>query len=390
MQPNVCISLKSLLDWFYQVREPYFFRQNRTPYRVWISEVALQQTRISAALEPLQRFFTHFPDVQALAQASEQEVLYAFRGLGYYNRARNLKKAAEYLIQNHQGILPADYEELLKIPTIGPYTGAAIASICFGIYKPVVDGNIKRILARMHTWSESFASRSLETLCYTTLENCFKAMTFPPGDVNEALMELGQKLCLRTSPHCSECPMLPWCKAAQNNLVEKFPKIEKKVKTTPVIWNLFIFYDMSQQKILLQHWPNFYFLKGHISFPSILFFPKEKKYLFSFQKKDICIFFPEKTKYLDIISLNSDTDLDFFTLAQQTNFLEKKLSTIGQPLPILHHHITHHKIKIQPWVCLQKVSAKNKNFFSCKIHQIDKKLVCSALLKIWKIFLKNF
>ena len=144
----------SISIWFKENRENHFFRQNRSAYTVWVSEVALQQTRIQAAIEPLKLFLKAFPNLNSLANADESEVLFNFRGLGYYNRARNLHKGAKYIVNNLSGEFPNTYDELLKVPSIGEYTAAAISSIQFAEKKAVIDGNVNRIVARINGVTE--------------------------------------------------------------------------------------------------------------------------------------------------------------------------------------------------------------------------------------------
>ncbi|MBP7020755.1 MAG: A/G-specific adenine glycosylase [Planctomycetes bacterium] len=338
--------MDELLSWFFQVREEYYFRKHRNPYRVWIAEVVLQQTRIQAALEPLQRFFHIFPDVESLSNATEQEVLQAFKGLGYYSRARNLKKGAEYICQHFQGQLPQTSQELLKIPSIGPYTAAAIASICFQEIIPVVDGNIKRILARIHRWNECQDTMNFAKKCTKFLLPLYKKSQHTPGDMNEAWMELGQKICL-LRPKCSLCPISSFCQGFQHNDVEKYPVKKQKKEKIHVDWHVFII--RNKANILLQKWGNFYFLQNQTSLPSTLIF--EDKTISSFQN-------------LPIPSIS-----------------EKKYSN-----PI-KHAITHHNIHIYSHI-IDNLSIPDKilqqeNCFWTPQQNAPNHLVASALLKIF-------
>ncbi len=348
--------LQELYNWFDTVREPYFFRLGRNPYRVWISEVVLQQTRIQTALDPLARFFSHFPDIQTLASASEEAVLQAFRGLGYYSRARNLRKAAIYLMQNHQGSLPTSHDLLLTIPTIGPYTAAAISSICFGERKPVVDGNVKRILARLFCWDTPISSNVLSKQCYDVLNPLFETMPYSPGDLNEAIMELGQKICLPKKPNCLNCPIQANCQAYQQKKISQYPVLAIKLEKIPVIWHAYLIANQKQQ-ILLQKWENFYFLKGQIAFPSLLDFPNEARHVASWSLQNVASHFP---------------------------------GTISYHLKSIRHTITNHKIQIEPAVILpESVSEQDvhdPNFIWLPKAAIGSRLVSSALIQIWDLY----
>ncbi len=194
---------RALLRWYDQHRRDLPWRKSRDPYCVWLSEIMLQQTRVSAVLDYYRVFLNRFPDVLSLAAASEDAVLAAWSGLGYYRRARMLRQCAKELLQNHGGRFPQTADDLLKLPGIGRYTAAAIASIAFGEAVAVVDGNVERVLARLigidlagpQTWRHAQA----------LLDNS------RPGDFNQAMMELGATVCLPREPRCPVCPVRKWC-----------------------------------------------------------------------------------------------------------------------------------------------------------------------------------
>lgn len=257
---------RKLHDWHKKHRREHLFRQNRTPYSVWISEVALQQTRIGAAAERLKHFLSVFPTLESLAQAPEESVVEAFAGLGYYNRARNLAKGARYF-QETWGKLPESYEELLKAPSIGPYTAAAISSICFGQKQGVIDGNVKRIIARLLALSASPGQKSFEKECATFMQNYINALELDAGFLNEAFMELGQEICTVKSPRCALCPVENLCKAKENPLA--YPVQMKKPEKIEVDWHAMIITN-PQGRILVQKYSDFRFLKEMWGFPSVL------------------------------------------------------------------------------------------------------------------------
>lgn len=192
------------------------------PYRVWISEIMLQQTRIEAVRPYYDRFLTAFPDIPALAAAPEEQVLKLWEGLGYYSRARNLKKAAALCVEQYGGRLPGSYEELLALPGIGSYTAGAIASIAFGIPVPAVDGNVLRVLARFFTDGREIDKGSLRKEIGELLSQVIPAEH--PGIFNQALMEVGETICIPNGmPDCRRCPLAPACLARQAGTQGDYP-----------------------------------------------------------------------------------------------------------------------------------------------------------------------
>jgi A/G-specific adenine glycosylase len=193
----------ALLAWYAQNRRQLPWRQDADAYRVWVSEIMLQQTRVAAVLEHYRLFLEAFPTVEALAQAPEEQVLARWSGLGYYRRARMLHQAARLVMNEFGGVIPRAAEELRKLPGIGRYTAAAIASIAWGEPVAVVDGNVERVLSRLDGEPRLAASawrRAQELL------DCRQA-----GDWNQAMMELGATVCVPQNPLCRECPVCSWC-----------------------------------------------------------------------------------------------------------------------------------------------------------------------------------
>lgn len=205
-----CASL--LLDWFYANRRTLPFRQDPTPYHIWLSEIMLQQTRMTAVLPYYERFLAACPDIPALAACDGEKLHKLWEGLGYYSRVRNLQKAAQIVCEQYGGELPADYDALLKLPGIGAYTAGAVASISFGIPVPAVDGNVLRVLSRLdddrRCVSEPAVKKDL------TARAAALQPKEAPGDFNQALMELGALVCLPNgAPLCEQCPWKDLCKA---------------------------------------------------------------------------------------------------------------------------------------------------------------------------------
>jgi A/G-specific adenine glycosylase len=193
-----------LLSWYRVHRRRLPWRQTSDPYRIWVSEIMLQQTRVAAVLQHYWAFLERFPSVSALAEAPLPEVLAAWSGLGYYRRARLLHAAARQIVQEHNGQLPQTLPQLLLLPGFGRYTAAAVASIAFAQPTAVLDGNVERVLRRLLGTSEANTAalwRAAETLLSRR----------SPGDFNQALMELGATVCLPSEPRCKACPAKPWC-----------------------------------------------------------------------------------------------------------------------------------------------------------------------------------
>jgi A/G-specific adenine glycosylase len=210
-----------LLDWYRANRRDLPWRRTRDPYAIWISEAMLQQTRALAVIPYYERFLARFPDVAALACADLDDVLGAWAGLGYYSRARNLKRAAEVVVREHGGELPAEALALRALPGVGRYTAGAIASIAFDRPEPVVDGNVARVLARLLDLREDVtrpaaARRLWEEAAALVRGPC-------PGELNQALMELGARLCTPRAPRCPACPLARRCRARRAGDPESLP-----------------------------------------------------------------------------------------------------------------------------------------------------------------------
>lgn len=206
----------SLLEWFRQHKRDLPWRHSRTPYRVWLSEVMLQQTQVKTVIPYFERWLRVFPDVQSLAAAPIDAVLKQWEGLGYYRRARNLHRAAQQVVEA-SGVFPVSYEGWLALPGIGPYAAAAIASIVNSEAVVAVDGNVRRVAARLFLLEEVPEDKNVRTrLTRYIPQNA-------PGDFNEALMELGATLCSKQTPQCLCCPVNNFCKAYKAGRANELP-----------------------------------------------------------------------------------------------------------------------------------------------------------------------
>jgi A/G-specific adenine glycosylase len=218
---------RSLANWFRKSARELPWRQTRDPYRIWLSEVLLQQTRIETALPYYQRFVTAFPTVNELATAPLDRVLKLWEGLGYYGRARNLHQAARIIVNDLGGRFPDTKEELLRLPGVGRYTAGAVASIAFGRPAAAVDGNTKRVLARLFMLTGNVESAATTNRCWSFAE----ALVPPrnPGQFNQALMELGARVCTPSSPQCPACPVRRQCRAYAQGRQHTLPRRSKKL-----------------------------------------------------------------------------------------------------------------------------------------------------------------
>jgi len=224
---------RNLPRWYRRHHRKLPWRTTRDPYRIWVSEIMLQQTRVETVRPYYARWLRAFPTIQALARAADDHVLKLWEGLGYYSRARNLHRAAQAVVRERDGQLPRTAEGLRALPGIGRYTAGAIASIAFGGRQPLVDGNVARVFARVFAIRANVKSpRTLQSL-WKLAEDLLPDTD--PGDFNQALMELGALVCTPTAPHCDTCPMHRVCAARARGLVEELPNRGDKPRTVHLV-----------------------------------------------------------------------------------------------------------------------------------------------------------
>lgn len=220
-------TVEPLLLWYRENKRELPWRQDPTPYHVWISEIMLQQTRVEAVKEYYARFIQQLPDIPALAGCQEEKLLKLWEGLGYYNRVKNMQKAAKEVMEKYGGQLPADYQKLLSLPGIGSYTAGAVASIAYGIPEPAVDGNVFRVLARITEDEDDILKQSTRKKIEGMLRMIMPSDT--PGEFNQALMELGATVCVPNgAPRCESCPLAHLCGAHERGTELQYPKKAEK------------------------------------------------------------------------------------------------------------------------------------------------------------------
>ena len=219
--------LEPLINWFKENQRPLPWRASYDPYHVWVSEVMLQQTQVETALPYYEKFIHEFPSVEALAGADEERVLTLWAGLGYYRRAKHLMAAARDVVERHAAKIPGDYDALLNLPGVGQYMAGAILSIAFNKPYPVVDGNVRRVLSRVHGWMDENPKALWDAAARVVREA-------EPRLVNQALMELGAKICSFRAPRCLICPIQGSCVAFKTGMQDKIPPVKKRPATVHV------------------------------------------------------------------------------------------------------------------------------------------------------------
>lgn len=252
-----------LAGWFENNRRPLPWREHRDPYKIWISEVMLQQTTVAAVIPYYERFLKLFPTLTSLAEANEEEVLSAWAGLGYYSRARRLKQAA---IKLHQlGAFPKTHAELIKLPGFGPYTSRAVAALAFNEKVGVLDGNANRVLTRLlgydgEWWSASFQKKLQQ-------HSDFLAEHADPYLYNQALMELGATVCTVKNPLCSLCPLTKSCQALKADTVSQIPKTKPRPQKQIWLWQPQIHVRQNKLGVIANNYAPF--LKGQLMPPGV-------------------------------------------------------------------------------------------------------------------------
>ncbi|HWQ46876.1 MAG TPA: A/G-specific adenine glycosylase [Longilinea sp.] len=255
--------VEPLLGWYHANGRTLPWRGYTDPYAVWISEIMLQQTRVDTVIPYFQKWMLTFPTLESLANASQQEVLSVWEGLGYYSRARNLHKTARVIVDSYHGRFPHTPKELSLLPGIGAYTAGAIASIAFGADEPAIDGNVQRIFSRLFDISEPIKSNPAKIRIHDLVKS-----VLPPGrgsDFNQALMDLANAVCLPKNPHCADCPLKSYCEAYSLGNQEYRPVKADKPPVPTVQVTAAILFD--HDRVLITRRPSKGLLGGLWEFP---------------------------------------------------------------------------------------------------------------------------
>lgn len=315
----------ALLAWFAHYQRDLPWRRSRDPYRIWISEIMLQQTRVAAVIPYYERFLERFPSVHALAAAPEEEVLRVWSGLGYYSRARNLQQAAKQIVAKHGGEFPRTRAEVMELAGIGEYTAAAILSIAFGEKLAVLDGNVARVMARLDAVRGDLRGPGRWKALQNRADELLAGES--AGDWNQAVMELGATLCMPRSPQCLLCPVQQFCEARKLGIAESLPEKRRKRAEVSVRLVAAVLIDRGGNALLLP--PPAGSLKAgaddHV--PSLL----------------------AKLWHFPTVSANGDgaTALRQM-LAQQ--FKLRNLGSSYEPLAKVKHVVTYRKIEVSPFL----------------------------------------
>ena len=302
----------SLLHWYLQNKRDLPWRNTTNPYPIWLSEIMLQQTRVAQGMPYFLSFMDNFPTVFHLAKASEEQVLKLWQGLGYYSRARNMHKTAQFIAFNLDGNFPNNYCDLLKLKGVGEYTAAAIASFAFNEVVPVVDGNVYRVLARYFNVETDIASATAKKE-FTALANEL-ILKNNPALFNQAIMEFGALQCVPKNPNCTICIFNTSCAALQQNKVGNLPVKLKKTKVTNRYFNYLVFVDSNSETIINKRtekgiWQNLY------EFP--------------------------------VIETETELELDAICKEIEGRFIDKKIKTIYKYNDtLLIHKLSHQKLHI--------------------------------------------
>jgi len=318
---------KSLLAWFRQFRRDLPWRKSKDPYRIWLSEIMLQQTRVVAVIPYYERFLERFPTIQSLAEAPEEEVLRLWSGLGYYSRAKNLQKAARQIVGGFDGHFPQKREQILSLAGIGEYTASAIQSISFDEKHAVLDGNVARVLSRLGAIRGNLRG----TAEWRGLQKTAERLLDPsaPGDWNQAMMELGATLCTPSLPQCLLCPVAKHCEALRLGLVDVLPESRKKRELVDVGIVSLVLANSRRETVLLPP-------------------PAEKN--FESIAEHIPTLVSNLWHFPTIAAGNSSTTS--IREIWKEIFRGAPLPSSVLPLPLVRHAVTYRKVTVRPFLAL--------------------------------------
>ncbi len=254
-----------LIKWYSKNKRLLPWRIDKDPYHVWLSEIMLQQTRIEAVIGYYQRFIKELPTIKDLATCPQDRLLKLWEGLGYYNRVRNLQKAAQIIIEQYENHFPNTYQQILELPGIGEYTASAIASICFSLKEATVDGNVLRVYMRLNNCYDNIDDIKVRKMVRKEL---IKIMPEDSGNFNEALMELGETICIPNGiPKCEECPLRNYCQSYQNKTYLALPIRQEKKAKKEENYTLFLF--VFNNEVAIEKRKNSGLLHNMWQFPNI-------------------------------------------------------------------------------------------------------------------------
>jgi A/G-specific adenine glycosylase len=311
LEADVGPAARALARWFQSARRDLPWRRDRDPYRVWLSEVMLQQTQVATVIPYYEKFLARFPTVEALARADEADVFALWAGLGYYSRARNLLRGARAVVAAHEGRFPSSVDGLRALPGVGPYTAGAVASIAFGVPAPIVDGNVARVFGRVYAIATPPKAAATQALLWKLARHWVEAGA-APGDVNQGLMELGATVCTRTRPRCGACPLSAHCEAFASGRTDDFPVPDPRRKPVDLRWLSAVVENAARDRVYLVAADRGRWWRG------LRDFPRE--------------------------------ELGPATAAERAEHLAERLGALDvAPLGAVKHSVTHHRIVVEPY-----------------------------------------
>jgi A/G-specific adenine glycosylase len=316
---------EKLLGWFSQFQRDLPWRRTEDPYRIWLSEIMLQQTRVAVVIPYYQRFLAHFPDVRTLAEAPEDRVLRQWAGLGYYSRARNLQKAARQIVAEYGSRFPREPEQALALPGIGPYTAAAILSIAYQKKLAVLDGNVARVIARL----EAIRGDLRATARWKKLQQAADLRLAPnaPGDWNQAMMELGATICTPRSPDCRLCPVGEFCQARKSGLSDVIPEKRSKRSTVEITLAAVVLVDSKGRTLLL---------------------PPPESGAQSTIEQDVPALL-SRLWHFPTIHVRREAAEELGAFVKKTIFAGRNFRPTLDPLPMVRHAVTYRQITLLPF-----------------------------------------
>jgi A/G-specific adenine glycosylase len=316
---------KNLLAWYAEFQRDLPWRHTKDAYRIWLSEIMLQQTRVAAVVPYYERFLQYFPNVKTLAEAPEQEVLRLWAGLGYYSRARNLQKAAQQIVTRHDSRFPETAAKALELSGVGSYTAAAILSIAYGKKLAVLDGNVARVIARLSAIRGDLRTGSR----WQELQKAADELLAPntPGDWNQAMMELGATICTPRSPQCLLCPVAKFCEARKLGLADVIPEKRSKRDTVEITLAALVLVDPDGRTLLL---------------------PPPRAAENKHTEPDVAALLSGMWHF-PTIQVRRDAVKELRALVSKWNPSGQKLRAELQPLPPARHAVTYRQITVLPF-----------------------------------------
>lgn len=335
----------ALIEWFKLNQRQLPWREDQDPYKVWVSEIMLQQTQVDTVIPYFENFIEQFPDPNTLADADQQEVLKAWEGLGYYSRVRNLHTAVQEVKEKYHGEVPRDREQLSKLKGVGPYTLGAIMSIAYDEPEPAVDGNVMRVISRVFEIDADIAKAKSRKIFESLVRDIISEED--PSSFNQGLMELGALICRPKNPQCELCPIQSFCRAYQQNSQSNYPVKSKAKKQIPFYYYVFVLENKSGE-ILIEQRPESGLLAGFWQFPMVEQKELDQSLILPFveeifqidvqeinQLKSIKHIFSHLTWSLDVYHLKVDT----IHMKSDNQRLVKLDQLAKYPFPVPHQKV---------------------------------------------------